>query len=131
MWLWTYTGSVLWIQIHFFSDSNLQIFFGFGYGVRSTRNWLKWCLSMLSYRYVFWNLYDRGKSFPTEKSTLFSLSNVWSANFSNSFYFTAMSVSEAGIRIQTFFRILIRPKLTDSFGFRFGSTTLIYRHSAH
>jgi hypothetical protein len=38
------------------------------------RNLLKWCLSLLSC--VLWNLYDRGKSFPTEIYTIFSHSSV-------------------------------------------------------
>jgi hypothetical protein len=28
-----------------------------------THNFVKWCLSLLSYRYVFWNLFDKEKSF--------------------------------------------------------------------
>jgi hypothetical protein len=34
-----------------------------------TRNFFKWCPSLLSC--VFWNLYDREKSFPTEKRRFF------------------------------------------------------------
>jgi hypothetical protein len=57
------------------------IFFGFGstnflsdsvtdtYTSILTRNFLKYCLSLLIY--VFWNLYDREKSFPTEKLMFF------------------------------------------------------------
>jgi hypothetical protein len=50
------------IRIHtFFSDSD-------PYTNILTRNFLKWCLSFF---FVFWNLYDREKSFPTEKFTFF------------------------------------------------------------
>jgi hypothetical protein len=50
---------------HFFSDSD-------PYTNILTRNFLKWCLSLLLY--VLWNLYDREKSFPTEKKRWFFLS---------------------------------------------------------
>jgi hypothetical protein len=50
-----------------------------------TRIFFKWCLSLLLY--VFWNLYDREKSFPTEKLTFF-LSSVLYAIFHKNYYFT-------------------------------------------
>jgi hypothetical protein len=75
-----------------------------------TRNLLKWCLSLLLY--VFWNLYDREKSFPTEKPTFFPLSSVGSAIFHKFFYFTTVSGSESN---PNFFRIRIQPKYSDYF----------------
>jgi hypothetical protein len=62
------SNPVLWIQIHFLCGfGSQQIFFGFDYGFGSLTLifwndiFSKWCLSLVSY--VFWNLYDRGKSF--------------------------------------------------------------------
>jgi hypothetical protein len=61
-----------------FSDSDPQIFFSVSnsdpYTNILTRNILKCCLSLLSF--VFWNLYDREKSFPNQKLTFFTLSSV-------------------------------------------------------
>jgi hypothetical protein len=55
------------------SDSHPQIFISDSnsdpYTNILTRNVLKLCLSLLLY--VLWNLYDREKSFPTEKLTFF------------------------------------------------------------
>jgi hypothetical protein len=93
----------------FFSDSD-------PYAYILTRNFLKWCLSLLSY--VFWNLYDREKSFPTEKRTFFSFLSVWFAIFRNTFYFKTVPGSES----ESIFRIRIQPKYSDSF--EFGSITL-------
>jgi hypothetical protein len=51
---------------------------------------------------VFWNLYDRGKSFPTEKRTFFSLSSVLSAIFHTNFYFITVSGSESDSKSELF-----------------------------
>jgi hypothetical protein len=90
-----------WIQFHFF---------GFRFGNTGTniltQIFLKWCLSLQ-------NLYNRGipvpVRFPTEKHLVGDFPQ-------NSLYFTLMSIS-------FYFRIRIRPKLTNSF--RFGSMTLV------
>jgi hypothetical protein len=115
-------------QISFFSNSDPQFFFNSNLDKDSdlntnnlTRSILKWSFSLLSS--VFWNLYDRGKSFRTEKRTFFSLSSVRSAIFQIKFLFYNSVWVRIRTRIRPFFRIRIRPKLTDSFGF--GSTTLV------
>jgi hypothetical protein len=109
----------------FFSDSNPQIFFGlgFGYGFGSyrygttnilSRNFLKWCLSLLLYRYALWNLYDRGKSFPAVQYDLR--------------FFTKFLILQQCLDPNpnpNFFRIW--PKLTDSSGFEFTTLTLLYQ----
>jgi ankyrin repeat protein len=61
--------AVLWIRIHFFRI-RIQNFFSNldPYTNILTRNFLKWCVSLLSYTVpMFWNLYDREKGFPPEK----------------------------------------------------------------
>jgi hypothetical protein len=118
----------------FFSDSDPQIFlFGFWfwsvYLYFDPNFFFKWWLALLSF--VFWNLYDREKSFPTEKLTFFCLSSVWSAIFHNFFYFTTVSGSESKselfsdsdpAKIFGFFRIRIHNtdhnKLLCSFRYR-------------
>jgi hypothetical protein len=107
------------------SDSDPKFFFRIRFRFRIririlifwTEFFFKWCLSLLSF--VCWNLYDREKSFPTEKNTFFCLSSVWSAIFHNCFLF----YNSVWIRIRTFFRIRIQPNYSDYFGF--GSTTLL------
>jgi hypothetical protein len=57
-------------ELIFFLDSDPQFFLDSDsnpYTNILTQNFLKWCLSLLLY--VFWNLYDREKSFPTEKKS--------------------------------------------------------------
>jgi hypothetical protein len=79
----------------FFSDSDPQIFFSDSdpYTNILTRIFFKWCLSLLSF--VFWNLYDREKSFPTEKRTFFVLQVFDLRFFTKFFYVTTVSGSES------------------------------------
>jgi hypothetical protein len=112
------------------------IFFGFVFGSTNffsdsvsdpytnilTRIFLKWCLSLLSF--VFWNLYDREKSFPTEKRKFFVF-QVFDLRFFIKFF----SLQQCLDPNPNFFRIRIRiqPKYSDYFVF--GSTTLVWIHS--
>jgi hypothetical protein len=111
----TYRYPVLWIRILFRIRSLVLIFW--------PEFVLKWCLSLLSF--VFWNLYNRGKSFPTEKRTFFLSFKFLICDFSKKKLF----YNSASIRIQirTFFRIWIQPKYSDYFGFE--STTLRRYHN--
>jgi hypothetical protein len=81
---------------------------------------------MLSY--VYWNLYDREKSFPLEKAYRYRYFlfyfKCFICDFSNFFIFYNSVWIRIRIRIRTFFWIRILPKLTDSSGFGFGTTTL-------
>jgi hypothetical protein len=64
------------------------------------------------------------KSFPIEKNILFLLYMFDLQFLTNFFYFTTVPGSEfESVSESELFRIRIRPKLTDSFGF--GSTTLV------
>jgi hypothetical protein len=89
-----YLIPVLWIRTHFFripnffsdsvSDSYTNIL---------TRFFLK-CLSLILF--VFWNLYDREKSVPTDKRTFFFVFQVFDLRFFTHFlWYTTVSGSES------------------------------------
>jgi hypothetical protein len=102
---------------HFFSDSDSV---SDPYTNILSRNFLKWCLSLLLY--VFWNLYASEKSFPTDKLT-FILYQVFDLRFSTIFFILQQCLDPNPIQIRTFFRIRIQPKYSEYFVL--GSTTLV------